>query len=94
MTELFKEICPFGSACDENIALVAVVTLSAQIAEGTQSVQGARDNGFRNVQRTGEAAHGMRPRSKIHQQQQRHLAIGQIRLAGPNVIDKGGHPSR
>ena len=81
MPELFKKLCPFSRARDEYVPLVGVVTLPAQIAECTQSIQGARHDRLRNVQRTCQTADGMRPRFKIYDEQQRHLSIGEIRLA-------------
>ena len=94
LPELFKKICPFGGARDEDVALVAIVALSAQIAEGTQSVQGARDDRLRYVQRAGQAAHRMWPRFEIYEQKKRHLPIGQIGFARTDVVHQSGHPGR
>src|SRR6478752_1175639 len=70
LAKLFKKFCPFRRARDEYVALVGFVALSAQIAERTEPVQGARHNRLGNVQHTSEPAHRMRPRIEIYHQQQ------------------------
>ncbi|PAV69802.1 hypothetical protein WR25_08766 [Diploscapter pachys] len=77
-----------------DIALVAVVTLTAQIAEGAQPIQGARDDGLRHVERPGQAAHRMRAGIEVNEEEQCHLPVGEIGLARPHVIHQGAHPRR
>lgn len=93
MLELFKKLCPFGGAHDIDIALVVFITLAAEIAEAAKPVQGACDDGLRNFQTGGKAAHRVRAGLKVDDQQQRHLTVSQIRLSRTHIIDQRRHPA-
>jgi len=92
MPEFCKKICPFRGLRDEDVSLVRIVALSAQIAERAQSVQGACHNGLRNVQRARQSTHRMGAGIQINEEQQRHLPIGQIGLSRPDIIDQRVFP--
>src|SRR3546814_7651011 len=89
MAELFKKICPFRRAGDEDVTFVAVVALAAQIAQRAKSIQGAGHNRLRNVETARQTAHRMGAGAEVDDQQEGHLAIGQIGFARPDVIEIG-----
>lgn len=91
--EPFKKICPVAGADDENIAAVVLITFAAQITEGAQGVQGAGDDGLGHAKHLGEAADRMGPGRQIDHHQERHLPVGEVRLARPDIGDKRPHPT-
>src|SRR4051812_46362262 len=91
--EALKEILSHAGLGDEDIAAVRLVAHAAQIAERTQRIQGARDHRLRNAQYMGEAADGVRSRCQVDEEQKRHLAVGEVRLARPDIADQRLHPA-
>src|SRR5215210_8080095 len=79
--EALKEILPHAGLGDEYVAAVRLVAHAAQIAERAKRIQGARDHRLGNAQYVGEAAHRMGSGGEIDQQHQRHLPVGEVRLA-------------
>src|SRR3954469_6775903 len=69
--EALKELLPYAGLGDEDVAAIRLVAHAAQIAERAQRVQGARDHGLRHAQNVGEAAHRMRPRCEVDEQEKR-----------------------
>src|ERR1044072_5086823 len=91
--EAFKEILSTASLRDEDVAPIAFIANAPQIAERTQRIQGARDDRLGHAEPFGKATHGMRAGGEVDEQHQRHLAIGEIGLAGANISDEGAHPA-
>src|SRR3954467_5074718 len=91
--EALKELLPYAGLGDEDIAAVRLVAHAAQIAERAQRIQGARDDGLGYAQYMGEAAHGVGAGGEVDEEQQRHLAVGEVGLAGPHVADQRLHPA-
>src|SRR4051812_18005390 len=79
--EALKELLPYAGLGDEDVAAIRLVAHAAQIAERAQRVQGARDHRLGHAEDVGEAAHRMGSRGQIDEQQEGHLAIGEVRLA-------------
>src|SRR3954470_8256869 len=80
--EALKEFLPYAGLGDEDIAAVRLVAHAAQIAERAQRIQGARDHRLRYAQYMGETAHGVGAGGQVDEEQQRHLAVGEVRLPG------------
>src|SRR5215212_12058447 len=79
--EALKEFLPYAGLSDEDIAAVRLVAHAAQIAERAQRIQGARDHRLRDAQYVSEAADGVGAGGQVDEEQQRHLAIGEVGLA-------------
>src|SRR5215212_8713084 len=79
--EALKEFLPYAGLSDEDIAAVRLVAHAAQIAERAQRIQGARDHRLRDAEYMGEASHRVRTGREIDEEQQRHLPVGEVRLA-------------
>src|SRR3546814_19892091 len=73
MAELFKQICPFRRAGDEDVTFVAVVALAAQIAQRSQSIQGAGHNRRRNVEPARQPAHRLGHGAAVRDQREGQL---------------------
>ena len=91
--EAFKEFLSTARSRDEHVAAVAFVANAPQIAERAERVQGARDHRLGDAQPLGEAAHRVRAGGEIDEQHQRHLAVGEIGLAGAHIVDQRVHPA-
>jgi hypothetical protein len=91
--EAFKEILSIASLRDEDVTPIALIANAPQIAERTQRIQGARDDGFRNAQPLGQTPDGMRSGSQINEQHKRHLTVGEVGLAGTDIGYEGPHPA-
>jgi len=91
--ETFKKFLPCAGSCDEDVAAVGLVADAPQIAERAERIQGTRDDRFRNTENVGEAAHCVRAGSEVDEQHQRHLSVGKIGLARPDIIYQGVHPA-
>src|SRR3954469_22604302 len=79
--EALKELLPYAGLGDEDVAAIRLVAHAAQIAERAQRVQGARDHRLGHPQDVGEAPHRMRAGRQVDEQQEGHLAVGEVRLA-------------
>ncbi len=79
--EPFKKISPTAGTDDKHVSPIVLVSLAAQITERAKSVQGTCDDRFGDTENLCEAPHCVRPRRKINEHEERHLAIGQVRLA-------------
>ncbi|KTW00911.1 hypothetical protein NS355_01530 [Sphingomonas yabuuchiae] len=66
--------------------------MAAQIAQRSQSIQGAGNDRFRDVQGARQTAYRMGTWAQVDDEQQGHLPIGQIGFARTDIIDKGAHP--
>src|SRR3954447_15516243 len=75
--EALKELLPYAGLGDEYVAAVRLVAHAAQIAERAQRVQGARDHRLGHAENMGEAAHRVRARGQVDEQQEGHLAVGE-----------------
>src|SRR3954462_13062089 len=91
--EALKEFLPYAGLGDADIAAVRLVAHAAQIAERAQRIQGARDDGLGYAQYVGEAAHRVGAGGEVDEEQQRHLAVGEVGLSGPDVADQRLHPA-
>src|SRR5688572_19996905 len=89
----FKEFLPSAGLGDENVATVGLVAHAAQIAERAERIQGAGDDRLGNAENVREAADGVRTGGQINQQHQRHLSVGEIGLAGPDIVYQRMHPA-
>jgi hypothetical protein len=85
--EAFKEFRPAAGPDDEHVAAVVLISFAAQIAERTQGIQGAGNDGLGDSKDTGEAADGMGAGRQIDNHEKGHLTVGQIRLSGSDVAD-------
>jgi len=74
--EPFKKISPTAGPDDEHVSAIVLVSFTAQIAECSESVQGARHDGFGDPEDLRETAHRVRAGREIDQHEQAHLAIG------------------
>jgi hypothetical protein len=85
--ETFKEFLP------RDVAAIGLVADAAQIAERAERVQGTGDDRLGHPQDVGQPPHRVRAGGQIDQQHQRHLPVGEIGLAGPDIIDQRVHPA-
>src|SRR3954469_5550384 len=79
--EALKELLPYAGLGDEDVAAVRLVADPAQIAERAKGIQGARDHRLGHAEQLGEAAHRVRSGRQVDEQEERHLAIGEVGLA-------------
>jgi len=91
--EPFKEIGPVAGADDKHIAAVVLIAFAPEIAECAKRVQGASDHRLGHPQGLGKTADRVRAGCQIDQHQQRHLAVGEVWLAGTDVGNQRLHPT-
>src|SRR3954463_13527581 len=90
--EAFKKVLSDIGLRDEDVAPVALVANAAEIAERAERIQGARDHRLGHAKEVGQPAHRMGAGGEIDEQHERHLPVGEVRLARSHIADQGLHP--
>jgi hypothetical protein len=78
LVESLKKISPHRRDLNEDIATVTPVTFALQIAEGSEFIQGASDDRFRDAHPFRQTTHSMRSGRQSDAEHDTHLAIGEI----------------
>jgi hypothetical protein len=76
-----KEFRTLGGTPDKDVAAVAGIALPPNEADRAELVEGAGDDRLRNAKLLRKPAHGVGAFLAVDEDHERHLPVGQIRLA-------------